>query len=76
MRRIIYTTNAIESLHNRVRKAVRNRGHFPGDEAASKAFYLALMRIERKWQNAISGWHDAKMQLAIQFGERFRPDTS
>ena len=51
---------------------MRNRGHFPGDDAAGKALYLALMRIERKWQNVISGGHDAKMQLAIQFGERFR----
>ena len=40
--------------------------------AAGKALYPALMRIERKWQNAGSGWHDAKMQLAILFGERFR----
>ena len=68
VRRIIYTTNAIKNLHNRG----RNRGHFPGDEAAGKTLYLALMRIERTWQNAISGWHDAKMQLTIQFGERLR----
>ena len=72
VRKIIYTTNAIESLHDRVRKAMRNREHFPGDEAAGKALYLALMRNERKWQNVISGWHDAKMQPAIQSGERFR----
>ena len=57
---------------NRVRKVVRNRRHFPGDEAAGKAPYPAPMRIERKWQNPISGWHDAKMRPAIQFGVRFR----
>ena len=72
MRKIIYTAAAIKGPHNRVRKAVRNCGHFPGDKAAGKALYPVLMRIERRWQNVISGWHDAKMQPAIQFGKRFR----
>ena len=67
VRRIIYTTNAIESLHSEVRKAVRGRGHFPSDEAATKLTWLAL----RKWKNAPIQWHAAKAQFAIQFEERF-----
>lgn len=71
VRRIIYTTNAIESLNSQVRKAVRNKGHFPSDEAATKLIYLALRNIVAKWKRAPKEWHAAKTQLAIQFGERF-----
>lgn len=71
VRKIIYTTNAIESLHSQVRKAVRNRGHFPSDRAASKLIYLALRNIEAKWKNPMIAWHQAKAQFAIQFEERF-----
>jgi transposase-like protein len=49
VRKIIYTTNAIESLHSQVRKAVRSHGHFPSDKAASKLIYLVLQNIEAKW---------------------------
>jgi putative transposase len=72
VRKIIYTTNAIESLHSQVRKAIRNKGHFPGDEAATKLIYLALRNITRKWKRPPKEWHAAKAQLAIQFGNRFR----
>ena len=71
VRRIIYTTNAIESLHSQVRKAIRNKGHFPSDEAATKLIYLALRNIAAKWKRAPREWHTARAQLAIQFGERF-----
>ena len=71
VRRIIYTTNAIESLHSQVRKAIRNKGHFPSDEAATKLIYLALKNIMAKWKRPPREWHAAKAQLAIQFGERF-----
>ncbi|UCD68627.1 MAG: IS256 family transposase [Betaproteobacteria bacterium] len=71
VRRIIYTTNAIESLHSQVRKTIRNKGHFPGDEAAIKLIYLALRQIEAKWKRPPREWQAAKSQLAIQFGERF-----
>ena len=71
VRRIIYTTNAIESLHSQVRKTLRNKGHFPSDEAATKLIWLALRRIEQKWKSAPRAWHSAKSQLAIQFGARF-----
>lgn len=71
VRKILYTTNAIESLHSQVRKAIRNKGHFPSDEAASKLIYLALRNITAKWKRPPKEWHAAKTQLAIQFGSRF-----
>jgi putative transposase len=72
IRRIIYTTNAIESLNSTVRKAVRIRGHFPNDAAATKLIYLALRGVEQKWKNPPVAWQAAKAQFAIKFEERFR----
>lgn len=71
VRKIIYTTNAIESLNASVRKAVRNKGHFPNDQAATKLIWLALRHIAEKWKNPPISWHAAKAQLAIQFEARF-----
>jgi putative transposase len=71
VRRIIYTTNAIESLHSQVRKAVHKRGHSPSGKAASKLIYLALKNAEAKWKNAPIYWHQAKAQFAIHFEDRF-----
>lgn len=71
VRKIIYTTNAIESLHSGVRKSIRNKGHFPNDEAASKLIWLALRNITAKWKNPPIAWAAAKAQFAIQFGDRF-----
>ena len=68
---MIYTTNAIESLHSQVRKSIRNKGHFPSDEAATKLIWLALRYITAKWKNPPIAWHKAQAQFAIQFGERF-----
>jgi putative transposase len=59
------------SLHSQVRKTVRNKGHFPSDDAAVKLICLALRQIEAKWKRPPKEWHAAKSQLAIQFGERF-----
>ena len=70
-RKIVYTTNAIESLHSQVRKAVRGRGHFPSDEAASKLIWLVLRNISAKWKSPPIYWHAAKAQLALQFQDRF-----
>jgi putative transposase len=70
VRKIIYTTNAIESLNASVRKAVRNKGHFPSDQAAAKLIWLALRNITENWKNPPISWHAAKAQLAIQFGDR------
>jgi putative transposase len=71
VRRIIYTTNAIESLNSTLRTAVRSRGHFPTDEAAFKLLYLVLRRMEKTWKNAQREWTAAMTQFAIMFGDRF-----
>jgi putative transposase len=71
VRKIIYTTNAIESLNASVRRAVRNKGHFPSDQAATKLIWLALRHITENWKRPPVAWQAAKAQLAIQFGERF-----
>lgn len=71
VRKIVYTTNAIESLHMRLRKIVKNRGHFPSDEAASKLLFLALRNIEKGWKMPPVTWKQAANQFAILFGDRF-----
>ena len=71
VRRIIYTTNAIESLNSRVRRSVRARGHFPTDEAAAKLIWLVLREIARDWKMPPITWHAARAQFAILFGDRF-----
>ena len=77
IRKIIYTTNAIESLHMQLRKVLKNRGHFPGDEAAPKLIFLALRNITKKWKNPAVTWKLAATQFAIRFGERFfAPDAA
>ena len=60
VRKLIYTTNAIESLHSGVRKTIRNKGHFPNDEAATKLIYLALRNLRVKWKNPPIAWAAAK----------------
>jgi putative transposase len=71
MRKIIYTTNAIESLHMQIRKVIKTRGHFPSDEAATKLIYLVLRDVTKKWTNAPITWKLAATQFAMRFGERF-----
>jgi len=71
IRRIIYTTNAIESLHSQVRRSVRVRGHFPSDRSATKLIYLVLRNVEAKWKRPPVAWQRAKAEFAIHFGERF-----
>ena len=71
VRTILYTTNAIESLNAQVCKAVRVRGHFPSEEAASKLIWLVLRNIQARWKNPPVTWQAAKAQLAIQFEDRF-----
>ena len=69
--RIVYTTNAIESLNAKIRRAVRTRGHFPSDEAASKLLYLVLDHAAEAWTRPPREWFKAKTQFAVIFGERF-----
>jgi putative transposase len=71
VRRLIYTTNAIEALNSKLRRAVRARGHFPTDEAALKLLYLVLNRSEKEWTMPPREWTMAKAQMALLFGERF-----
>ena len=71
VRRLIYTTNAIESLNSKLRRAIRARGHFPTDEAAMKLLFLVLNRSEKEWTMSAREWSLAKAQFAILFGERF-----
>jgi putative transposase len=71
VRRLLYTTNAIEALNSKLRRAVRARGHFPTDEAAMKLLFLVLNRTEREWKMPPREWAMAKAQFAVLFGERF-----
>ncbi len=71
VRRVIYTTNAIESIHSRLRKIIKTRGHFPNDDAASKLIWLALRNITADWSRAAKEWKEAMNQFAIAYGERF-----
>jgi putative transposase len=71
VRKIIYTTNAIEALHSRVRKAVQVRGHFPSDEAATKLIWLILRNVASKWTMPPRFWNSVQAQFAIHFGDRF-----
>ena len=71
IRRVIYTTNAIESLNMQLRKIIKTRGHFPSDEAAIKLLWLALRNVLAKEIRATYDWKSAMSQFAILFGERF-----
>ena len=71
VRRIIYTTNAIEALNAKLRRAVRTRGHFPTDEAAIKLLYLVLRDVAAEWKMPPREWCEAKTQFAIMFDGRF-----
>jgi putative transposase len=70
IRRVIYTTNAIESINMSLRKIIKNRGSFPTDEAALKLLYLALQNIARKWTMPIREWKAALNRFAIIFEDR------
>jgi len=71
IRRVIYTTNAIESVNARLRKIIKSRGHFPSDDAASKLIWLALRNITAEWGRAAHNWKEAMNQFAILYEDRF-----
>lgn len=76
VRRVIYTTNIIESVHARLRKIIKTRGHFPSDEAAAKLIWLALRNITAAWGRGIFSWKPAMNQFAILYQDRFtRPQA-
>jgi len=70
IRRVIYTTNAVESVNMSLRKIIKNRGSFPTDEAALKLLYLALRNITRRWTMPIKDWRAALNRFAIIFEDR------
>jgi len=71
VRRVIYTTNGLESVHAQLRKIIKTRGHFPTDEAATKLLWLALRNITRRWTMPVRPWREAMMQFALLYPERF-----
>jgi len=72
LRKAVYTTNSIEGMHRQVRKAIKTRGHFPDEQAATKLIWLAIQRAEKKWRSVL-GWTSALRALKIHFGDRI-PD--
>jgi putative transposase len=72
LRRAVYTTNSIENLNRQIRKAIKTRGHFPDEQAATKLIYLAIQRAETKWRTAYN-WTNALRGLKTHFGDRL-PD--
>jgi putative transposase len=69
IRKIIYTTNAVESLHMSLRKVTKNRGSFPTRDAALKLIYLAIKNASRNWE-FVQTWCDALRQFTIRWPER------
>ena len=72
VRRVIYTTNAIEALNRQLRKAVKTKGHFPSEDAARKLIYLAIQNAVPQWTRT-RGWTKALLAFKIHFGDRL-PD--
>ena len=75
IRKIIYTTNALESLHRSLRKIIKTRGSFPSDEAAAKLLFLAIRNAGIRWRRPVD-WTAAKGQFAILFEDRFPGSAS
>jgi putative transposase len=71
IRKVIYTTNVIESINSQIRKIIRSKGSFPNDEAAIKLIYLALQNAQKKWTMPIHEWKDALNQFAIMCDDHF-----
>jgi transposase-like protein len=71
VRKVVYTTNAIESINARLRKIIKTRGHFPSDDAASKLIWLALRNITADWGRSVHDWKEAMNQFAILYADRF-----
>jgi len=72
LRRVVYTTNTIEAMHRQIRKAIKTRGHFPDEQAATKLIYLAIERAETKWRS-VRAWTAGLAALKIHFEDRL-PD--
>src|SRR3982750_4793062 len=70
LRKALYTTNTIEGLHRQIRKAIKTRGHFPDEQAATKLIYLAIIKADAKWQRSRT-WSAPRAALKIHFGDRY-----
>ncbi len=70
IRKVIYTTNAVESLNSVIRKATRQRKVFPSDDSAMKVVYLAMLAAAKKWTVPIHNWKPAPNRFMIEFGDR------
>jgi putative transposase len=70
LRKAVYTTNTIEGLHRQIRKAIKTRGHFPDQQAATKLIYLAIIKADAKWQRNRT-WSAPRAALKIHFGDRY-----
>jgi putative transposase len=70
LRKAVYTTNTIEGLHRQIRKAIKTRGHFPDQQAATKLIYLAIIKADAKWQRSRT-WSAPRAALKIHFGDRY-----
>ncbi len=76
IRRIIYTTNPIESYHRTVRKVTKTKGAFSSEDAIVNQIYLATINANTKWQGQMFGWAAVRTELSLRFGERLsRNDT-
>lgn len=73
LRKIIYTTNVIESYHRQLRKVTKGKTIFPNDESLQKMLYLSTMDVMKKWTGRILGWGQIMLQMSIHFGERITP---
>ena len=75
IRRVLYTTNALENVNRQLRKIIKTRGHFPNDEAATKLLWLALRNITVQWRANATGWPAAMNHFVLLYGDRFSRDT-
>jgi transposase-like protein len=75
IRRVLYTTNALENVNRQLRKIIKTRGHFPNDDAATKLLWLALRNLTLKWLATATGWPAAMNHFAILYGDRFTRDA-
>jgi len=73
IRKVIYTTNAIESLNSVIRKAIRKRKVFPTDDSAMKVVFLAASQASKKWKMPIKDWKSALSRFMIEFEEQLAP---
>lgn len=70
IRKVIYTTNVIESINSSIRKVIKNRKVFPSDESVFKVIYLAIEQVSKRWTMPVRNWNEAMNRFEIEFGDR------